>query len=202
MPRAAQLDKLQKALRSLNLDKKTLDAKKALARETARFLIVSRDLMNAHFLARPVYREDVVSDGLHVFEDDQGFYGVSLFFPHLELKEAKRSPAFVQLNYEKDYDGSDDDELRSLTEGLDASLSVNGLCKTLLMLATYWRACEADGRKAAGLREPVAKMAQALRQRLRAASQTSDTRPSVLPGQRKPRTRRTHQRARRATRTE
>jgi hypothetical protein len=202
MRRAAQIEKLQKTLRSLNLDKNTLDAKRALAHETARFLIASRDLMNAHFLARPVYREDIVSDGLHFFEDKQGFYGVSLFFPHLEVKEAKRSPAFIQINSEKDYDGSDGDELQSLTEGLDASLSVNGLCKVLLMLATYWRECEAEGRKAAGLREPVAKMAQALRERLRAAPSTDDTSPGVLPRQRKPRARRTHERVHRATRVQ
>jgi len=148
--------------------------------------------MNAHFLARPVDREDVVCDGLHFFEDKQGFYGVSLFFPHIEVKEAKRSPAFIQINWEKDYDGSDGDELQGLTEGLDASLSVNGLCKVLLMLATYWRECEAEGRKAAGLREPVAQMAQALRARLRATPTTDDANPETRPGQRKSRARHTH----------
>lgn len=170
MRQNAQLKKLQEALRSLNLDKRTLDAKRKLARETARFLIVSRDLMNAHFLARPIYREDVVSDGLHVYEDNQGFYGVSLFFPHVDVKDAKRSPSFIQINQEKDYHGSDGDELQSLTEGLNGSLSVIGMCKVHLMLATYWRGCEAEGRKAAGLREPIAKMAKALGQRLRASS--------------------------------
>ena len=170
MRQAAQLKKLQKALRSLNLDKKTLDAKRALAHETARFLIVSRDLMNAHFLAQPVFREDIVSDGLYVCEDDKGFYSVSLFFPHLEVKDAKRTSAFIQINQEKDYDGSDGEELQNLTEALSASLSVKSLCKLLLMLATYWRGCQVEGRKAAGLREPVAKMAKALAQRLRAAS--------------------------------
>jgi len=126
--------------------------------------------MNAHFLARPVDREDVVCDGLRFSEDDQGFYCVSLFFPHFEVEDSKRSSAFIQINQAKDYNGSEDGELQSLTEGISTSFSVNGLCGILLMLVTYWREYEADGRKAAGLREPVAEMAKTLEEQLRDAS--------------------------------
>jgi len=136
-----------------------LEAKRNFARLVARTLIATRDLMNAHFLAEPTGREDGKLKELSYAEDVQGFYNVHLHYPNLELRERRKNNAFIQVNFEQDFDGKKKTELDDLTEALHASFTPKGLRNICKEVAAYWRQIKADNRE---LLTPLSKPLQAL----------------------------------------
>jgi len=140
-----------------------LEAKRDFARLVARTLIATRDLMNAHFLAEPVNREDGKLRELSYFEDDQGFYNVILHYPHLELGERQKNDAFIQVNYDQDFAGKETTELNELTEALHASFTPKGLRNICKEVAAYWRRVKKSNHDVlAPLSTPLQSLAEAL----------------------------------------
>lgn len=140
-----------------------LEAKRDFARLVARTLIATRDLMNAHFLAQPVHREDGKLKELSYFEDDQGFYNVILHYPSLELHERRKNDAFIQVNFEQDFSGKKKTELDELTEALHASFTPKGLRKICKEVAAYWQRIKTDNRDVlAPISRPLQSLVEAL----------------------------------------
>ena len=140
-----------------------LEAKRDFARLVARTLIATRDLMNDHFLAEPVHREDGKLREISCSEDAQGFYNVILNYPHLEVGVRRKNKAFIQVNFERDFDGKSKTELDDLTEALHASFTRRGLRNICKEVAVYWRRMQADNREVlAPLSKPLESLVGAL----------------------------------------
>ena len=132
---------------SLTVDDVELESKREFARLVARLMIATRDLMNAHFLAEQVNREDGQLHELRYHEDAQGFYNAVIQYPHYDVDDGTKHAAFIQVNYERDFRGSDEHELDELTEALHASFSTIGLCHLADAVAAYWKRKIEEGRE-------------------------------------------------------